>query len=155
MLLSQSNISIMFAIVEIAGKQYKVSENDTVEVDKLNQPKGKITLDKVLLYAKDEKTVELGHPYIENAHIDAEVVEEKKGEKIRVFKMKPKKRYSKTIGHRRNLTVLSIKSIKFSEKKDASKKTSKKLPKETSENSKTVKKPKKETEKKVKTANNK
>lgn len=112
----------MFAIIEVSGKQYKVSKNDTIEVDKLNAPKGKITIDKVLLYAKDDKNVELGRPYIKNATVEAEILDEKRGEKIRVFKMKPKKRYSRTIGHRRDLTVLSIKDIKISSQTKPAKK---------------------------------
>lgn len=102
----------MFAIVEIAGKQYKVSEKDTIEVDKLGTKKGKMKFDKVLLYAKDDKNVEVGNPYIKNAYVEAEVVDEKKGDKIKVFKMKPKKRYSRTQGHRKHLSVVSIKNIK-------------------------------------------
>lgn len=103
----------MYAIVEIAGKQYKVAKNNTIEVDKLDAEKGKISFDNVLLYAKDEKTVEVGNPYVSGAKVEAEIIEQKRGEKIRVFKMKPKKRYQKTIGHRRELTVLEIKDIKI------------------------------------------
>jgi large subunit ribosomal protein L21 len=118
----------MFAIVEISGKQYKVSEDDTIEVDKLGTAKGKIKFDKVLLYAKDDKNVELGRPYIKDAYVEAEVVDEKRGDKVKVFKMKPKKRYSKTIGHRKHLTVVQIKGIKVSAKSGAksSKKSSSK-----------------------------
>jgi len=101
----------MFAIVEIAGKQYKVSEKDTLEVDRLPEEKGSITFDKVLLYSKDDKDVQVGTPYLNGASIKAEIVERKRGEKIRVFKIKPKKRYQRTIGHRRDLTVIEIVSI--------------------------------------------
>lgn len=106
----------MFAIVEIQGKQYKVSENDKIDVDKLKEEKGKVTFDKVLLYAKDDKNVELGNPYINGAKVDAEIVEQKRGEKLRVFKMKPKKRYSRTIGHRTHLSTIEIKSISIGKK---------------------------------------
>ncbi|MFC1655320.1 50S ribosomal protein L21 [Patescibacteria group bacterium] len=101
----------MFAIVEIAGKQYKVTQNDKIEVDRLQQDKGKITFDKVLLYAKDDKDVSIGNPYVNGASVEAEVLENIRGDKIRVFKMKPKKRYAKTIGHRTDLTVIEIKKI--------------------------------------------
>ncbi len=101
----------MYAIVEIAGKQYKVANDDTIEVDALTDQKGSVTFDTVLLYAKDEKTIEVGNPYVSGASVKAEIVEHKKGDKIKVFKMKPKKRYQKTQGHRRHLTVLSIKDI--------------------------------------------
>lgn len=102
----------MYAIVEIAGKQYKVAKNDTIEVDRLSTEKGKVSFNTVLLYAKDEKNVEVGNPYVPGAKVEAEVIEQTRGEKIKVFKMKPKKRYQKTIGHRRDLSVLEIKDIK-------------------------------------------
>ncbi|MBU1446358.1 50S ribosomal protein L21 [Patescibacteria group bacterium] len=113
----------MFAIVEITGKQYKVSENDQIEVDTLNLEEGTVKFDKVLMYAKDDKNTEIGNPYIKNAVVEAEIIGEKRGEKVRVFKMKAKKRYSKTIGHRRNFTVLEIKSIKIGASKATPKKT--------------------------------
>jgi large subunit ribosomal protein L21 len=101
----------MYAIVEIQGKQYKVAEKDKIEIDRLKDQKGKVTFDKVLLYAKDDKNVNLGNPYVKGAKVEAEILEEKKGGKIRVFKMKPKKRYQRTIGHRSNLSVIEIKKI--------------------------------------------
>ena len=112
----------MYAIVEISGKQYKVTEKDKIEVDRLKTPKGKITFDKVLLYAKDDKNVEIGSPYVSGASVEGEILEEKKGDKLRVFKMKPKKRYERTIGHRRALSVIEIKKITVGAKKAASKK---------------------------------
>jgi large subunit ribosomal protein L21 len=101
----------MYAIVEILGKQYKVAENDQLEVDRLEEEKGKITFDTVLLYAKDDKNVEVGNPFVKGAKIEAEVIEPTQGDKIRVFKMKPKKRYRKTIGHRKALSLIEIKKI--------------------------------------------
>jgi len=101
----------MYAIVEIQGKQYKVAENDKIEVDRLKEEKGKITFDTVLLYAKDDKNVELGAPFINGAKVEAEILEQTQGKKIRVFKMKPKKRYRRTIGHRSALSLLEIKKI--------------------------------------------
>jgi large subunit ribosomal protein L21 len=101
----------MYAIVEITGKQYKVAENDKIEVDKLSTEKGKVTFDTVLLLAKDSNNVQIGNPYVSGAKIEAEIVEHKQGVKVNVFKMKPKKRYERTIGHRRQLTTLEIKKI--------------------------------------------
>jgi large subunit ribosomal protein L21 len=109
----------MFAIVEIAGKQYKVKADDKIEVDSLKQEKGKITFDKVLLYAKDDKNVDIGNPYISGANVEGEIIENKRGEKLRVFKMKPKKRYARTIGHRRELSVVEIKKINVGAAKKA------------------------------------
>jgi len=116
----------MFAIVEITGKQYKVSEKDQIEVDTLNLEKGTVKFDKVLMYAKDDKNTEIGNPYIKGAVVEAEVIGETRGDKVRVFKMKPKKRYAKTIGHRRNFTVLEIKSIKLGASKATVKPATKK-----------------------------
>lgn len=116
----------MFAIVEITGKQYKVTENDKIEVDKLKEEKGKVSFDTVLMYAKDEKNVEIGTPYVKGAKVEAEIVDTTRGEKIRVYKMKPKKRYARTIGHRRDLTVLEIKNISVGAKTAAPKKTEEK-----------------------------
>jgi large subunit ribosomal protein L21 len=116
----------MFAIVEITGKQYKVSEGDQIEVDTLNIEEGTVKFDKVLMYAKDDKNTEIGNPYVKGAVVEAEVIGEKRGDKVRVFKMKPKKRYSKTIGHRRNFTILEIKSIKVGASKAAAKPVAKK-----------------------------
>ena len=101
----------MYAIVEITGKQYKIAKGDKIEVDTLNQEEGKVTFDNVLLYAKDEKNIEIGNPYVAGATVEAEIIENKRGTKIRVFKMKPKKRYEKRIGHRRQLTTLEIVKI--------------------------------------------
>lgn len=113
----------MYAIVEIAGKQYKVAEKDKIEVDRLKEEKGKVTFDTVLLYAKDDKNVEIGTPYIKGAKVEAEVIEPTQGDKIRVFKMKPKKRYRRTIGHRKALSLIEIKKINKSASKSAATKT--------------------------------
>lgn len=101
----------MYAIVEIAGKQYKVAEKDKIDVDKLSNDKGKVSFDSVLLLAKDENNVQIGNPYVSGAKVEAEIIEQKQGEKVNVFKMKPKKRYEKRIGHRRQLTTLEILKI--------------------------------------------
>jgi large subunit ribosomal protein L21 len=103
----------MFAVVEISGRQYKVSQNDKVEVDLLDAEPGKnLKFDKVLLLAESDTEAKIGKPYLEGATVDATVVEHFKGEKIRVFKFRPKKRYSKSQGHRQNYTRLEITAIK-------------------------------------------
>ncbi len=133
----------MYAIVEIAGKQYKVAKNDKIDVDKLNTDKGKVTFETVLLYAKDEKNVEIGNPYVSGAKVEAEIIGEKRGEKIRVFKMKAKKRYNKTIGHRTDFTIIEIKDITTggsSAKKEAVK-TEEKAEVKTAEKKTVAKKP--------------
>lgn len=103
----------MFAVVEISGRQYRVEKDDKIEVDLLdNEPGDALKFDKVLLLSESEKEAKIGKPYISGAEVDATVIEHFKGEKIRVFKFTPKKRYSKTQGHRQNYTRLEITGIK-------------------------------------------
>ena len=101
----------MFAIVETGGKQYKVQEGDFIEVEKLDAEVGsKIALN-VLLVA-DGENVKAGNPYVEGSEAIAEVVEHGKGDKIVVFKYKPKKNVRRKQGHRQPYTKLKITSIK-------------------------------------------
>lgn len=102
----------MYAIVEVAGHQYKVEPKAFIEVNRLQDKEGsKITIEKVLLVQDGDKS-DIGTPYVEGAKVEAKVVEHTQGDKIKVFKMKPKKRYAKTIGHRAKLTKLEIVDIK-------------------------------------------
>ncbi len=101
----------MFAIVQCGGKQYKVSENDVISVEKLNNAVGeKVNLDVMLI--SDENKVVAGNPFVEGAVCEAEVVAHGKGDKIVVFKYKPKKNERKKQGHRQPFTQLKILSIK-------------------------------------------
>lgn len=102
----------MFAVVEISGKQYKVTPNSEVLVDLLNEEIGKeIQLDKVLLTSEEDGTnAKVGQPYT-GSTISAKVVENVLGDKLRIFKFRPKKRYARTQGHRQDYTVLQIGSI--------------------------------------------
>ncbi len=101
----------MFAVVQTGGKQYRVAVGDTVDVEKLEaNPGDVIELDKVLLVADDEK-VTVGNPVVQGAMIKAAVVEHGRGKKILVFKMKPKKRYRRHMGHRQSYTRLAIREI--------------------------------------------
>lgn len=101
----------MFAVVQTGGKQYKVSEQDIVKVEKLNANVGdKIQLD-VLLISDDNKTV-VGTPFVKGAVVEAEVLSHGKADKIVVFKYKPKKNERTKQGHRQPYTELKILSIK-------------------------------------------
>lgn len=103
----------MFAVVDINGKQHKVAEKDTIQVEKLDAQPGKtVKLDHVVLLASSEKDAKIGAPYVKGASVEAKVMRHFRGEKIRVFKFKAKKRYSRTQGHRQELTKLEIVSIK-------------------------------------------
>ena len=100
-----------YAIVETGGKQYKVSPGETIDVERLPVEEGStIELDRVLLVAQGDK-VNVGQPTVEKAKVIAEVLGEGKGEKVIVFKYKPKVRYRRKKGHRQIHTKLAIKEI--------------------------------------------
>jgi len=101
----------MFAVIKTGGKQYKVQEGDVLNVEKLNMEKDKkVTFDKVLLVEDEGKTL-IGTPFVENARVRAEVVENFKDKKVLVFKKKRRKQYRKTRGHRQELTRVKIEEI--------------------------------------------
>lgn len=98
-----------YAVIKSGGKQYKISEGDTIEVDSLKQEPGKISFDQVLLYV-DEKNVKIGKPLV-TEKVEGTLIENKKGDKLRVSKFKSKVRYRKTIGFRAHLSVVKIDKI--------------------------------------------
>ena len=102
----------MFAIVQTGGKQYNVTEGDIIKVEKLSNAVGdKINLE-VLLVSNDGKVV-AGTPTVKGAEVTAEVLSHGKGDKIVVFKYKPKKNERKKQGHRQPWTEIKIESIKI------------------------------------------
>jgi large subunit ribosomal protein L21 len=102
----------MYAVLETGSKQYRVSAGDRLEVERLEVEAGKpVTFDRVLLINNDGK-VSVGSPTVASATVVADVVEHIRGEKKVAFKMKRRKGYHKTIGHRQELTVVKIKEIK-------------------------------------------
>ncbi len=104
----------MWAIIETGGKQYRVEPEEKIEVERIEAEKDStIKLDKVLFVSKDEegKDVIIGQPYIEKAEVEALVLGEIKGDKVTIFKYKPKKRYRVKKGHRQIFTQLQIKKI--------------------------------------------
>jgi len=103
----------MYAVLETGSKQYRVSAGDTLEIERLAIEAGQpVTFDRVLLVSSDGK-VSVGSPTVANASVVADVVEHVRGEKKIAFKMKRRKGYHKTIGHRQELTVVKIKEIKI------------------------------------------
>jgi large subunit ribosomal protein L21 len=102
----------MIAIVEVAGKQYKVAPKSQIQVDLIDAKAGdEITIDKVLLKFEDNgSNCQVGQPYTGDS-IKAKVIEHVKGDKLRVFKFKPKTRFAKTKGHRQNYSILEIASF--------------------------------------------
>jgi len=100
----------MYAVVEVNGKQYRAEKGDVLKVDRFDAEKGaSVSLDKVLLLSGD--SVKVGAPYVAGAAVKATVQEEIKGDKIIVFKYKPKKDYRRTKGHRQLYTLLKVEDI--------------------------------------------
>jgi large subunit ribosomal protein L21 len=100
-----------YAIIQTGGKQYRVSVGDKIVVEKLEAEEGsEVTIDQVLLVG-GVGDARVGAPLVAGASVKATVVEQGKGDKIVVFKYKPKKRYRRRIGHRQPLTMLTITAI--------------------------------------------
>jgi len=114
----------MYAIVEIAGQQFKVAKDQKVYVHRLQEEEGaKVSFNKVLLLDSEGK-VTIGAPAIEGAEVTAKILSHLKGDKVIVFKKKRRKGYKKKNGHRQFLTEIQIESIAASgaKKKAAAKK---------------------------------
>jgi large subunit ribosomal protein L21 len=102
---------VTYAVLETGSKQYRVSAGDTLEVERLETKAGEaVTFDRVLLVSNEGK-VSIGAPTVANASIVGDVVEHIRGDKKLTFKMRRRKGYHKTIGHRQELTVVKIKEI--------------------------------------------
>ncbi len=145
----------MFAIIETGGKQYKVAKGETIEIERLEEKDGStVNFDKVLLIS-DGTDVKIGKPNLDGACVTGKIVTHIRGEKIIVFKMKAKKRYKKTQGHRQNLTNVEIVEIKASgskkvaENKEPEIQEAKKETKKVAVKKTTVKKVTKKTESKT------
>ncbi len=101
----------MYAIVEIAGQQFKVAKESKVFVHRLPQAEGEqVEFDKVLL-VDNEGTISVGAPIVEGAKITGKIVSHLKGDKVIVFKKKRRKGYKKKNGHRQYLTQVQIEDI--------------------------------------------
>jgi large subunit ribosomal protein L21 len=114
--------TMAYAIIKTGGRQFRVAEGDTLDVDVLDVEPGKTaTFGDVLLFA-DGKDVTHGNPLVSGAKVTAEVLEQRKDKKIVAFKYKRRKGYHRTVGHRRKLTRVKIKSISVGAKKSPTKK---------------------------------
>ena len=119
----------MYAIIESCGRQYKVTEGDTVFFEKLDAEEGKkVKFDNVILVS-DGKKVQVGNPYVKGVKVEGKVVAHGKGKKIIVFKMKPKANYRRTYGHRQPYTKVEITSISMpsAKKEETAKAETKKM----------------------------
>ena len=100
-----------YAVFETGGKQYRAQAGDTLEVERLAVEAGQpFTFDRVLMIHA-EGGVRIGSPTLDRATVEADVLAHKRGHKKMVFKMKRRKGYRKTIGHRQELSVVKVKAI--------------------------------------------
>lgn len=101
----------MYAVVQTGGKQYRVAVGDKIRVESLDAvPGDKISLNEVLLIANDGN-VEVGSPLLDGKSVSADVLNNGRGDKIKVFKKKRRQGYRRTQGHRQNYTELRITAI--------------------------------------------
>jgi len=133
---NSSKSNELYAIAETSGQQFWFEVNRYYDIDRLNaKEKDRITLDKILLI-KDKNSITIGKPYVKDARIDLEVVSHKRDKKILVYKMRPKKKTRRKMGHRQELTRVMVRSIsigKGAPKSSAKKETIKKETKPKSE----------------------
>ena len=101
----------MYAVIETGGKQYRVTEGDVINVEKLDAEAGKTVTIKEVLVVEKEGEIVVGAPYVTGASVKAEVLENGKGPKVIIYKYKAKKDSKKKQGHRQPYTELQIKSV--------------------------------------------
>lgn len=102
----------MFAVIKTGGKQYKVSEGQTINVEKLDLDAGKtIDFDALLISDEEGKEVKVGTPTVSGAKVTAKVIEQGRDKKVSVIKYKPKVRYRRNVGHRQPFTKIQIEKI--------------------------------------------
>ena len=102
----------MIAVAKIGGHQALVKVGEQIEVDKIDAEVGKtVSFDMLLVSEEDGKDFEIGAPIIAGKKVEAKVLEHGRGDKIIVFKMKPRKRYRRTLGHRQDYTLIEITKI--------------------------------------------
>ena len=102
-----------YAIAQTSGKQFLIKPGQWYDIDFINNGKvgDFIYLNKILLF-RDENKVQIGKPFLTNSQISAKIIQQVKGRKITVLKTKPKKRYTRTKGHRQSYTRIKIDSLK-------------------------------------------
>jgi len=100
----------MYAVVQVQGKQYRAEAGQVIRVDRMDGEAGTpVIFDTVMLVSGE--TIKVGAPYVKGAQVKAVIKDQVKGEKIIVFKYKPKKDYRRTHGHRQEYTLLTVEDI--------------------------------------------
>ena len=100
-----------YAVIKTGGKQYRVHENEILEVEKLDLEAGSKAVFNEVLLVETPEGCKVGAPFVEGASVTAEVVEQTKGDKVVAYKFKRRKGYHRTVGHRQNLTSIQITAI--------------------------------------------
>ncbi len=100
----------MYAIISAGNKQYRVSQGETIFIDKVNQEDGSILSFDALMVA-DGDNIKVGNPTVAGAKVEAKIVAQVKGEKIKIYKYKSKKNYHRRAGHRQPYTKVEITAI--------------------------------------------
>ena len=103
-----------YAVIKTGGKQYKISEGDVIDIDRLSQKKDQEIVFKEVLLASIDARVEIGKPYLENVTVSAKILDEIRGIKVRVAKFKAKSRYRRATGFRAELSKIKIEKISYS-----------------------------------------
>jgi len=111
----------MYAVIRTGGKQYRVAEGDRIQIEKLEASVGDTVNFEEVLLVDDGSATQVGTPLLNGATVSGEVVAQGKGEKIIVFKYKPRKGYRRRTGHRQQLTDVNITGISVKGSKKASK----------------------------------
>lgn len=102
----------MFAVISTGGKQYQVTEGQSLKIEKLDLEEGKsIEFDALLVADEEGKDVKVGTPHVSGAKVVAKVLEHGKSDKVLVTKYKPKVRYRRNVGHRQPFTKIQIEKI--------------------------------------------
>ncbi len=101
----------MFAVIETGGKQYKVAKDDIIIVEKLDTEAGETVAFKEVLACGEGADIKVGEPHVKGAEVTGEVLEQRKGNKVIVFKKKRRQNYRRKRGHRQNETVVKITAI--------------------------------------------
>ena len=102
----------MYAVIKTGGKQYRVTEGETLKVEKLDvEEGGSVEFDQVLMIASGDQ-VQVGTPYVEGARVTATVKSQGRGPKVKIVKFRRRKHYRKTQGHRQSYTELHVSGIR-------------------------------------------
>jgi large subunit ribosomal protein L21 len=111
-----------YAVIKTGGKQYKVSEGDVIEIDKIASSDGKVVFEEVLLLSTDAG-VKIGKPMVDGVSVEGKSLGDFRGEKIRVSKFKSKVRYRRVSGFRAELSKIQIEKISEGKSKTVAKKS--------------------------------